>query len=123
VVSGLAARLGRREGTTPDDRLRDLAVKLAIVSDVHGNLAALEAVRQDLRTQGADEVLLGGDLVLGGRNPVEVLDLLAAWGAPAVLGNTDVFVLTVAQGVAPPSASDIAMGTWAAGRPAAPAAP
>lgn len=42
-------------------------MRVAIMSDIHGNLAALEAVVRDLETLDVDEVLVGGDLILGGR--------------------------------------------------------
>ncbi|HYX52461.1 MAG TPA: metallophosphoesterase family protein [Candidatus Limnocylindrales bacterium] len=64
-------------------------MKIAIVSDVHGNLTALEAVVADLKQQSPDLVLHGGDLVFGGANPAEVVDAIAAEGWPGVLGNTD----------------------------------
>jgi predicted phosphodiesterase len=72
--------------------------RLAVVSDPHGTLTALEAVLADLRSQSVDEVLLGGDLVQGGRQPAETLDLIDELGWPAVLGNADLAVLEVADG-------------------------
>src|SRR5919204_505010 len=61
--------------------------RLAVVSDVHGNLAALRAVVDDLRARPVDEVLLGGDLVQGGRQPAETPDLIAqpGWAGASVL--------------------------------------
>jgi len=49
-------------------------VKLAIVSDVHANLAALEAVIRDLSSVKPDLVVHGGDLVFNGPHPAECLD-------------------------------------------------
>jgi predicted phosphodiesterase len=91
-------------------------VKIAIVSDIHGNLTAFKAVLRDLYSQNVAQVLIGGDLVLGGRQPTEVLDLLLEKGWPAVLGNTDAFVLKVADGIADPSDPDFPMAAWAAER-------
>jgi len=91
-------------------------VKLAIISDIHGNLAALEAVLADMEQQQADAVLVGGDLVLGGRQPAEVLDLLAARRWPTVMGNTDAFVLALANGAADRTHADNAMAAWAVAR-------
>jgi putative phosphoesterase len=65
------------------------AVRLAIVSDVHGNLAALEAVVGDLRRSAPDLVVLGGDVALLGPHPVEVVDRVRALGWPSVIGNCD----------------------------------
>lgn len=64
-------------------------MRLAIVSDIHGNLLALEAVLANLDRVRPDAVVLGGDLALGGPHPVEVVDRLRALGWPSVLGNTD----------------------------------
>jgi putative phosphoesterase len=64
-------------------------VRLAIVSDIHGNLTALEAVLADLDRVRPDAVVLGGDLALGGPHPTEVVDRLRGLGWPSVIGNTD----------------------------------
>jgi putative phosphoesterase len=63
--------------------------RVAIVSDIHGNLTALEAVIADLAETRPDQVVLGGDLALGGPHPAEVVDRLRELGWPGVLGNTD----------------------------------
>jgi len=49
-------------------------MRIAMVSDVQGNLPALEAVLADLEEVRPDLVVHGGDLALGGPNPVEVVD-------------------------------------------------
>ena len=64
-------------------------MRIAIVSDVHGNVVSLDAVLSDLDTVRPDVVVLGGDLALGGPRPVEVVDRLRELGWPSVLGNTD----------------------------------
>ena len=64
-------------------------MRIAVVSDIHDNRTALEAVLVDLRETSPDLVLHGGDLVHGGSSPVEVLDQIRALGWPGVLGNTD----------------------------------
>jgi putative phosphoesterase len=69
-------------------------MRIAIVSDIHGNLTALEAVVADLRQQKPDLVFHGGDLPYGGSNPVEVLDLIAHEGWAGVIGNTDEMLWT-----------------------------
>ena len=83
---------------------------------MHGNFAALQAVIQDVEAQHPDEVLVGGDLVLGGRQPAGVVDLLIERRWPAVLGNTDAFVVKVAAGTADQSDPDLPMATWALDR-------
>jgi putative phosphoesterase len=64
-------------------------MKIAIVSDIHGNLTALDAVIADLELVGPDLIVHGGDLVFGGARPAEVLDRVHELGWPGVLGNTD----------------------------------
>ena len=64
-------------------------MRIAIISDVHGNLTALEAVMEDLRRQKPDVVFHGGDLATAGCNPAEVIDLIADAGWAGVMGNTD----------------------------------
>jgi predicted phosphodiesterase len=64
-------------------------VRIALVSDVHGNLSALEAVVADLERRAPDLVLHGGDLALMGPRPAEVVDRICELGWPGVVGNTD----------------------------------
>jgi putative phosphoesterase len=64
-------------------------VKVAIVSDVHGGLVALDAVVADLEHKRPDVVLHGGDLALTGPRPAEVVDRVRELGWPGVVGNTD----------------------------------
>ncbi len=64
-------------------------MRIAIISDVHGNLTALEAVMQDLQQQRPDVIFHGGDLATAGCNPAEVIDLITDAGWAGVLGNTD----------------------------------
>lgn len=64
-------------------------MRLAVVSDVHGNLTALEAVVADLAGRGVDQVVHGGDLALIGARPREVVETIRELGWPGVVGNTD----------------------------------
>jgi putative phosphoesterase len=64
-------------------------VRLAVVSDVHGNLGALEAVVEDLRRVEPDVVVHGGDLALMGSQPAAVVDLIRELAWQGVVGNVD----------------------------------
>ncbi len=71
-------------------------MRLAILSDVHGNPIALDAVLGDIEARGGvDGYLVLGDLVAQGYDPAAVLRRLAALpDARCVRGNTDRYVLT-----------------------------
>jgi len=64
-------------------------MRVAVVSDIHGNLTALEAVIADLKDVSPDLIVHGGDLVASGFRPAEVVDRIRQLGWPGVLGNTD----------------------------------
>jgi len=64
-------------------------VRIAIVSDIHGNLTAFEAVLADLRGSSPDIILHGGDLAEAGPRPCEVVDCIRGLGWRGVVGNTD----------------------------------
>ena len=49
-------------------------MKRALISDIHSNIEALEAVLADIRAQGVTEIYCLGDLVGYGPNPREVID-------------------------------------------------
>ena len=65
-------------------------MRVAVLSDIHGNLPALEAVLQDVRRVGLDRVVIGGD-VLPGPMPRECLDALLGLDIPVqfIHGNGD----------------------------------
>ncbi|HEY7701386.1 MAG TPA: metallophosphoesterase family protein [Candidatus Limnocylindrales bacterium] len=69
--------------------------RIAALSDVHGNLPALEAVLADVARERPDRIVVAGDLVLNGPDPAGVVDALRALvadGAAVIAGNTDVAV-------------------------------
>lgn len=65
-------------------------MRIAILSDIHGNAVALEACLTDLKTQGgADRIIAAGDLCMDGPRPKKVLRILREAGADTIRGNTD----------------------------------
>ncbi len=66
-----------------------LTLRIGILSDIHGNLAALEAVMRDLERQRVDRVVNLGDVVFRGPNPEECVRAVREMGAPVLLGNTE----------------------------------
>lgn len=91
-------------------------MKLALLSDVHANLQALEACLADARARGASNYAFLGDLVGYGANPREVLDVvmrLAGQGAWVLRGNHDDAALAPP---ASPERTDQAGAAWTAGQ-------
>lgn len=64
-------------------------MKLAIISDIHSNLEALEAALQDIITQKVMAIYCTGDLVGYGANPNEVIELLWQNKVKCLMGNHD----------------------------------
>jgi len=61
----------------------------AIISDIHSNLEALEAVLCDIENQGITEIYCLGDVVGYGPNPIECIDLIRKKVSMCLLGNHD----------------------------------
>lgn len=78
-----------------------LFVRLLLVSDIHANLAALDAVLADADRRGFDAVHCLGDALGYGPNPREVLAALQERGATCVLGNHDAWALGFSRGETP----------------------
>jgi putative phosphoesterase len=64
-------------------------MRVAIVSDIHGNRRAFQAVLADLRSIAPDLIVHGGDLAAGGAHPADIVDQIRALEWPGVRGNTD----------------------------------
>lgn len=64
-------------------------MKIAVLGDIHSNLAALEAVISNLKGQSVEQIFCVGDLVGYGPWPNEVIELIKANGINAVMGNYD----------------------------------
>ena len=64
-------------------------MRIAIVSDIHGNRRAFDAVLAALREVAPDLTIHGGDLSSGGAHPAEIIDQIQTLGWSGVCGNTD----------------------------------
>ncbi len=74
-------------------------MRIAIISDIHGNQVALEAVLQDFERQPpVDQLVIAGDLCLNGPCPREVLETVRGLNCPVLQGNVDFEVVDVARG-------------------------
>jgi len=71
-------------------------MRIAIISDIHGNQVALEAVLEHIAHQqiAIDTLVIAGDLCLNGPRPREVLETLQSLNCPVIQGNVDVDVTT-----------------------------
>ncbi len=64
-------------------------MRVALISDIHGNLTALDAVLADLESETLDHVVCLGDVVAFGPQPRETIERLRELDYPTVMGNTD----------------------------------
>ena len=69
--------------------------KIAILSDIHSNLPALEAVLKDIQTSGAGRIVFLGDIVGYGASPAECVDWVRKLGGECVMGNHDAAIKQV----------------------------
>lgn len=65
-------------------------MKIAVISDIHANMQALEAVMEDIKSQGCERVLCLGDLAMAGPQPKIVIDFVKRQDNWTIIqGNTD----------------------------------
>lgn len=72
-------------------------MRIALISDIHGNVVALEAVLADIDRHSVDQIIFLGDAVTLGPHPQEVITLLRNLDCPCIMGNHDDFVLHAEQ--------------------------
>jgi len=68
-------------------------IRLALVSDLHGNALALEQVLSRIASHGVDQIICLGDVATLGPEPERTLELVHESGAVCILGNHDEFLL------------------------------
>jgi predicted phosphodiesterase len=68
-------------------------MRIGLISDIHGNLVALEAVLADIDQAGVDQIICLGDVAALGPQPCEVAARLRTLGCACIMGNHDLEVL------------------------------
>ncbi len=69
-------------------------MRVAVLSDIHGNCIALDKVLEDLAREPTDKIVCLGDTIQGGPQPAQVVRRLRELGCPVVMGNADAWLLT-----------------------------
>jgi predicted phosphodiesterase len=87
-------------------------LRVALFSDVHGNGVAFRAMLADVDQREVDAMVCLGDHAQGGPQPVECLELLRGLECPAVMGNSDHFLLTLDPGEEEVTQGQIERAKW-----------
>jgi predicted phosphodiesterase len=97
-------------------------VRIALISDVHGNTVALDAVIAEVSERTVDVVVCLGDVASNGPDPAGAIERMVEIGAVAVMGNTDAGLLDVpdwwhdpgSAGIPEDAHPGIEIGVWCA---------
>lgn len=90
-------------------------MKVAFISDIHGNAVALDAVLDDLKRKQVDKIFVLGDICYRGPEPKRSLELVRSLDADVIKGNADEWVVRgVREGEVPDTALDMMKreGEW-----------
>ncbi len=68
-------------------------MKVAVISDVHANLIALQEVLKDMANEGCEKVICLGDIVLAGPQPKETIEFFKQQDWLVIQGNTDKLIV------------------------------
>lgn len=69
-------------------------MRIAVISDIHGNDLAFEAVEADIHQQSVDQIVCLGDAIQGGPQPSATVQRLRRLNCPIVMGNADAWLLS-----------------------------
>src|SRR5699024_8955836 len=72
-------------------------MKLAFISDIHGNATALEAVLEDIKQRNIDKIFVLGDLCFRGLEPKRSLDLIRSLNTDVIKGNAEEWMVRGVQ--------------------------
>jgi len=85
-------------------------MKLAVLSDIHGNARALDAVREDIARRGIERIVHLGDSLYGPFDPRPVAEVLLTQDWPTVAGNEDRCLIEVGSGRPVPATARFIVG-------------
>ena len=92
-------------------------LRIAAISDIHGNRFALDAALADIEKRAVDKIVCLGDTVQGGPQPAETVERLRDLGCPIILGNADAWLLKEeADSAEPTSKEQREVRTWTLSR-------
>jgi len=74
-------------------------MKVAVLSDIHGNLFALNSVLEDIKKNDVDEIFCLGDLAMAGPEPNETIDFVKKQNWTIIQGNTDKMIADYSEAV------------------------
>lgn len=69
-------------------------MRIALISDIHGNDIALEAVLKDIKQSSVDQIFFLGDIATLGPNPCRAIEILRELNCTCIMGNHDAFMLS-----------------------------
>jgi predicted phosphodiesterase len=87
-------------------------MRTALISDVHGNAVAFEAVLADLERDPVDQIVCLGDMIQGGSQPAQVVRRLRELACPVVLGNADAFLVDPDAGEEEKTQRQLSVREW-----------
>ena len=80
-------------------------MRVAVISDMHGNDLAFDVVEDDIQKQNVDQIVCLGDAVQGGPQPAAIVERLRRLNCPVVMGNADAWLIsgeeTADEGIPP----------------------
>lgn len=75
-------------------------MKIAVLSDIHGNMEALEAVLEDMQDKNIEKIFVCGDIAMAGPEPSRTVDFFRSFDATIIQGNTDEMIV---KNIIPPN--------------------
>ena len=74
-------------------------MKIAVISDIHGNMEALNAVLEDIKSNNCDKIFCLGDYAMAGPEPDIAVNFFMAQKYTMIQGNTDLMIATYSEDV------------------------